>query len=197
MEICDPQGPSREEGPNRLQQLYRGIPLAALAGKVLLIIVASRLDKLLRDRGISPGGTVWLPPRTMKTIDTLFVVRRLQEVIRQRKTPLYRALNRSARKRTTLSTESCCGRYSSHTLRRAKQDAYNYPPFPRRHAGWRAYERRRALGMVCCHAGASARLRAITVTFQRVFSCCSTRRTININSMLHPRQSHRQGFGST
>lgn len=67
---------------------YRGISLVAHAGKVLLKIVASRISNYCEDRGIFPEEQCGFRP-TRSTVDMLFVVRRLQELGRDRKIPLY------------------------------------------------------------------------------------------------------------
>ena len=67
---------------------YRGISLAAHSGNVLLKMVASRLSNYCEAKGILPEEQcVFRPARS--AIDTLFVVRRLQELGRARKIPLY------------------------------------------------------------------------------------------------------------
>ena len=68
---------------------FRGISLVPHAGKVLLKIVANRLsDFFCEAQQILPEEQCgFLPARS--TIDMLFVVRRLQELGRQRKIPLY------------------------------------------------------------------------------------------------------------
>ena len=89
---------------------YRGVSLVAHAGKVLLKIVASRLSNYCETEGSLPEEQCGFCP-AQSTIDLLFVVRLLQELKQQRKAPLYGASS-ICRKLTTLSTESCCGRYS-------------------------------------------------------------------------------------
>ena len=66
---------------------YRGISLVAYAGKVLLKIEASRLrNKCETDERLTEEQFGFRPARP--TIDILIVVRRLQEVGRQKKIPL-------------------------------------------------------------------------------------------------------------
>ena len=66
---------------------YRGISLVAHSGKLLLKMVAPRLS-YCEAKGILPEEQCGFRP-TRSTIDMLFVVRRLQELGRARKTPLY------------------------------------------------------------------------------------------------------------
>ena len=67
---------------------YRGISLVSHAGKVLLNIVAHRLSIYCEAQGIMPEEQCGFRPGR-STVDMLFVVRRLQELARARKTPLY------------------------------------------------------------------------------------------------------------
>ena len=67
---------------------YRGISLLSHAGKVLLKIVANRLSDYCEAHGILPDEQCGFQPER-STVDTLFVVRRLQELGRQRRIPLY------------------------------------------------------------------------------------------------------------
>ena len=66
---------------------YRGISLAAHSCEVLLKIVASRLSNYCEAKGISLQEQCGFRP-ARSTIDTLFV-RRLQELRRARKIPLF------------------------------------------------------------------------------------------------------------
>ena len=66
----------------------RRISLAAHSGKVLLKMVASRLSNYCEPKGILPEEQCGFRPARSK-IDMLFVVRRLQELGRERKIPLY------------------------------------------------------------------------------------------------------------
>ena len=67
---------------------FRGISLASPADKVLLKIVANRLSDFCEARQILPEEQCGFRP-ARSTIHMLFVVRRLQELGRQRKLPLY------------------------------------------------------------------------------------------------------------
>jgi len=67
---------------------YRGISLVAHAGKVLLKIVASRLSSYCETEHILPEEQCGFRP-ARSTVDMLFVVRRLQQLGRQKKIPLY------------------------------------------------------------------------------------------------------------
>ena len=67
---------------------FRGISLVSHARKVLLKIVANRLSDFCEAQQILPEEQCGFRP-AQSTIDMLFVVRRLQELGRQRKIPLY------------------------------------------------------------------------------------------------------------
>ena len=67
---------------------YRGIALVSHAGKVLLKIVAHRLSGHCKTGGILPEEQCGFRPGR-STVDMLFVMRRLQELGRRRKIPLY------------------------------------------------------------------------------------------------------------
>ena len=67
---------------------FRGISLVSHAGKVLLKIVANRLSDFCEAQQILPEEQCGFRPARF-TIDMMFVVRRLQELGRQRKIPLY------------------------------------------------------------------------------------------------------------
>ena len=67
---------------------FRGISLVSHAGKVLLKIVANRLSDFCEAQQILPEEQCGFRP-ARSTLDMLFIVRRLQELGRQRKIPLY------------------------------------------------------------------------------------------------------------
>ena len=67
---------------------YRGISLLSHAGKVLQKIVANRLSDYCKAHGILPDDQCGFRPER-STVDVLFVVRRLQELARRRRIPLY------------------------------------------------------------------------------------------------------------
>ena len=67
---------------------YQGVSLVAHSGKVLLKMVASHLGNYCEAKKILPEELCGFRP-ARSTIDMLFVVRRLQEVERARKIPLY------------------------------------------------------------------------------------------------------------
>ena len=67
---------------------YRGISLLSHAGKVLLEIVSNRLSDYCEAHGILPDEQCGFRPER-STVDMLFVVRRLQELARRRRIPLY------------------------------------------------------------------------------------------------------------
>ena len=67
---------------------FPGISLVSHAGKVLLKVVANRLSDFCEAQQILPEEQCGFRP-ARSTIDMLFVVRRLKELGRQRKMPLY------------------------------------------------------------------------------------------------------------
>ena len=67
---------------------YRGISLVAHAGKVLLEIIARRLSEYCEHVGILPEEQSGLRPNR-STTDVMFVIRRLQELARKKRIPLY------------------------------------------------------------------------------------------------------------
>ena len=67
---------------------YRGISLVAHAGKILLKIIARRLSEYCERVGILPEGQSGFRPNC-STTDMMFVVRRLQELAREKRIPLY------------------------------------------------------------------------------------------------------------
>ena len=67
---------------------YRGVSLLSHTGKVLLKIVANRLSDFCEADGIIPDEQCGFRPERY-TVDMLFVVRRLQELTRRRRIPLY------------------------------------------------------------------------------------------------------------
>ena len=67
---------------------YRGISLVAHAGKVLLKIIARRLSEYCERVGILPEEQSGLRPNR-STTDRMVVIRRLQELARKKRIPLY------------------------------------------------------------------------------------------------------------
>ena len=66
----------------------RGISLVAHAGKILLMIIACRLSKYCERVGILPEEQSGFRPNP-STTDMMFVIRRLQELARKKRVPLY------------------------------------------------------------------------------------------------------------
>ena len=67
---------------------YRGISLVAHAGKILLKIIARCLSEYCERMGIlSEEHSCFRPKRS--TTDMMFVIRRLQELVRKKRIPLY------------------------------------------------------------------------------------------------------------
>ena len=67
---------------------YRGISLVAHAGKVLLKIIARRLSECCERVGILPEEQSGFRPNR-STTDMMFVIRRLQQLARKKRIPLY------------------------------------------------------------------------------------------------------------
>ena len=67
---------------------YRGISLVAYAGKILLEIIARRLSEYCERMGILPEEQSGFRPNR-STTDMMFVIRRLQELARKKRIPLY------------------------------------------------------------------------------------------------------------
>ena len=67
---------------------YRGISLVAHIGKILLKIIARRLSEYCERVGILPEEQSGFRPN-LPTIDMMFVIRRLQELARKKRIPLY------------------------------------------------------------------------------------------------------------
>ena len=68
---------------------YRGISLVAHAGKMLLKIIARRLSDYCERVGILPEEPSGFRPTNRSTIDMMFVIRRLQELMWKKRIPLY------------------------------------------------------------------------------------------------------------
>ena len=67
---------------------YRGISLLAHAGKILLKIIARRLSEYCERVGILPEEQSGFRPNR-STTDMMFAIRRLQELARKKRIPLY------------------------------------------------------------------------------------------------------------
>ena len=67
---------------------YRGISLVVHAGKILLKIIARRLSEYCERVGILPEEQSGFRPKRCTT-DMMFVIRRLQELAREKRTPRY------------------------------------------------------------------------------------------------------------
>ena len=67
---------------------YRGISLVAHAGKILLKVIARRLSEYCERVGILPEEQSGFRPNH-STTDMMFVIRRLQELARKKRIPLY------------------------------------------------------------------------------------------------------------
>ena len=90
---------------------YRGISLVAHAGKILLKIIARRLSEYCERAGILPEEQSGFRPNR-STTDMMFVIRRLQELERKKRIPLYVCLP-ALPKRSTPFIEPSSGQSSS------------------------------------------------------------------------------------
>ena len=86
-ERCHYDGTPHNEGSDRMQQL-QGISLVAHADKVLPKIIARRLSEYFERVGILPEEQSGFR-LNRSTTDTMFVIRRLQELARKKRIPLY------------------------------------------------------------------------------------------------------------
>ena len=89
---------------------YRGISLVVHVGKVLFKIVATRLSAYCGARNLLPEEQCGFRPHR-STTDMMFAVRRLQELGRKARVPLFLCFI-DMRKHTTQSTAHFFGRYS-------------------------------------------------------------------------------------
>ena len=67
---------------------YRGISLVAHAGKIMVKIIARRLSEYCESVGILPEEQSGFRPNHYTT-DVMFVIRRLQELVRKKRNPFY------------------------------------------------------------------------------------------------------------
>ena len=133
---------------------YRGISLVAHAGKILLKIIARRLSDYCERLGVLPEEQSGFRPNR-STTDMMFVIRRLQELARKKRIPLYvcfidltKAYDSVDRTLPwTVSTRFGVPQRMISVIRQL-------------HAGMRAARRRRVLGVVHRGTRSSARLRA-------------------------------------
>ena len=91
---------------------YRGISLVAHDGKILLKIIARRLSEYCERVGILQEEQSGFQPNR-STTDKMFVIRRLQELARKKRIPLYVCfIDRTKTKRTTPLIEPSSGQCS-------------------------------------------------------------------------------------
>ena len=99
VEICHHHGTPQNEGSDKVRH-YRGISLVAHAGKVPLKIIARHLREYCERVGILPEEQNGFRPNP-STTDLMFVIRRLQELARNKRVPLYICLIWTLPRRTT------------------------------------------------------------------------------------------------
>ena len=87
MEICHHHGTPQKKKDRTECGNYRGISLVAHAGKVLLEIIARHLSEYCEHVGILPEEQSGFRPNR-STTDVMFVIRRLQELARNKRIPL-------------------------------------------------------------------------------------------------------------
>ena len=87
VERCHHHSTPQKEGSRECGN-YRGISLVAHAGRTLLKIIARRLREYCERVGILPEEQSDFRPNR-STTDMMFVIRRLQELARKKRIPLY------------------------------------------------------------------------------------------------------------
>ena len=148
---------------------YRGISLAAHAGKILLKIIVRRLCEYCERVGILPKEQSGFRPNRFTT-DTMIVIRRLQELARKKQIPLYVCFIDLTKAydsvdRTLLWT------VLTHFWRATEYDL-GHSSIPRWHASMRAARRQGVLGVVSCGTGPSSRVRARAPPVQHLRGGC-------------------------
>ena len=135
---------------------YRGISLAAHAGKILLKILARPLGEYCERVGILPKEQSGFRPNR-STTDKMFVIRRLQELARKKRIPLYvcyidvtKAYDSADR--TLLWTGLARFGVPQNIIS-------GHSSIPRLHASMRAARRQGVLGVVRCGTRPSLRVR--------------------------------------
>ena len=88
MERCHHHGTPQKEGSYNECGNYRGISPVAHAGKIPLKIIARRLSEYCKRVGILLEEQSGFRPKR-STTDIMFVIRRLQELMRKKRIPLY------------------------------------------------------------------------------------------------------------
>ena len=133
---------------------YRGISLVAHAGKMLLKIVARRLSDYCERVGILPEEQSGFRPNC-STTDMMFVIRRLQELVRKKRIPLYACFID-----LTKAYDSVDRTLLWKVLTRFGVPLQMISVIRQFHDSMRAAQRRRVLGVVPRGTGRSSRLRA-------------------------------------
>ena len=145
---------------------YRGISLVAHAGKILLKIIARRLSEYCERVGILPEEQSGFRPNR-STTDMMFVIRRLQELARKKRIPLYVCFIDLTKAydsvdRTLLWT------VLARFWRTTDYDL-GHSSIPRWHTSMRAPRRQGVLKVVRCGTRPSSRVRARTPPVQHLF----------------------------
>ena len=154
---------------------YRGISLIAHAGKIMLKIIARRLSEYCKRVGILPEEQSCFRPNR-STTDIMFVIRRLQELARKKRIPLYvRFMD------LTKAYDSVDRTLLWTVLARfgVPQNMLGQSSIPRWHASMRVARRQGVLEVVCCETRPSSRMRAraplFNIFFAAVINLASTR----------------------
>ena len=154
--------------------IYRWISLVAHSSKVLLKMVAYRLSDYCEAGGILPKEQCGFRP-ARSTVDMLFVVRRLQELARARKIPLYMCFIDLLKAYDSVDRELLWLVLAHFGVPEKMSTVIR-----QFHEGMRA----RVRTDDCEHSEwfgvtleFAARMCAVTASFQYLLRCCDTRRT--------------------
>ena len=144
---------------------YRGISLVAHTGKILPKIIARRLSEYGERVGILPvEQSVFRPNRP--TIDLMFVIRRLQELARNKRIlPLYVCFIDLTKAYDSVDRTPLD---SVRPFWRATEYDLGHSSIPRWHSSMRTARRQGVLGVVRCGTKPSSRVRARALSFQHL-----------------------------
>ena len=140
---------------------YRGISLVAHAGKILLNTIARRLSEYCERVGILLEDQSGFRLNRFTT-DVVFVIRRLQELARNKQIPLYVCFP------DLTKAYNFVERTLLWTILATFDAPQNIPSIPRWHASMRAARRQGMLGLVHCGTGPSSRMRARAPPVQHI-----------------------------
>ena len=144
---------------------YRGISLVAHTGKILLKIIARRLSEYCERVGILPEKQSGFRPNSFTT-DMMFVIRRLQELARKKRIPLYVCFID-----LTKAYDSVDRTLLWTVLARFGVPQNIVSIICQFHASMRAARRQGMLEVVCWRTRPSSRVRARAPPVQHLFRC--------------------------